>query len=1301
MKTVSKGPKRAPVIAILSYNRVKLLRKCIESIFANTSADYRICVVDQASTDGTRNYLKKLGDRIDHMATDENHGFVDGNNLVMEEYAESDVVLLNNDTEVQPGWLTALVDRAYSDPTIGVVGAKLIYPDGLLQAAGCEIFSDASGREIGKYDDPSRFIYNQTADVDYCSGACLYVKRETLNQTGFFDTQYAPAYWEDTDLCFAARDAGYRVVYEPQSVVVHHEGGSFGSAHAQSRSSELQDRNRPKFIKKWSSALAAQRDSIYRIPGQEGKEKILVILPFLPLYDRAAGEMRWFHTLKLLTKRYQVVFLARNGQDGIKYINPLEKMGITVFHTDQERLRQLGTEMTGPVWIDFPALLQANDFKAVIVGFYHVAAQYYKDIRQFSPEAKLIVDSFDVAFLRERRRAEITGKDEDLWHAEEVRRIELGWYEKFDMVLTVTEEDRDILLKENRSLAIGISTDIHPVPEGEWTPGRHDLVYIGNFKHQPNEDAVLYFAEEVLPKIHEEIPDARFLIVGNAPTKKIKALAGDRVVVTGFVPDIVPYLRRAAVCVVPLRYGAGLKGKVGQAMAAGCPQVMTSIGAEGMGIVHERDALIANGANEFARETIRLYQDPAMQEKIARNARQLVADRYSYEKAAEYWEEVFEFIENKTPPEISRLEEKKISGTGYLRLAESRSIVPRVSIIIPVLDNLSLTTSCWTSIRKNTRIPYELLIIDNGSTEPIALDATLNNYRCIRNDTNLGFAAAINQGIRNSQGEYVVLLNNDTVVTPGWLESMIKHIDRDSTIGIVAPLTNYANTEQRIPVDYHDEKELYRFSSKLAKRNRGQSRQLRKVIGMCMVIPRRVIEEIGLFDERFGIGNFEDDDFCLRARLAGYKVVCAQDSYIHHEGGKTFERIDLDYAALLKTNSEIYMKKWAPVLSRSSNQEEPEVAPLTTILYQDNGSLVPEEIQSTLEDLPAGTDLRILCTDESKFSVFQDSKIPIDNVPAGDFYGRLDEIIRSCRSPFIMLLSTSIKGEKGWFDQMLELAEARQSFGMILPKTDDFEGHCLLIKRSDYLTAGGFSTLFHSAAGWADLAGRMEAGGSPTSIARGAKVAYTGGPDGFSRIDGRERKAVTRLHEAAGHFASGDNASAESCIRESLAFKPDYTSALHLRAALHIAASEPGLAESDLAEILRIEPNDCRALNALGCLAFNQGSTGEAEKRFLEALVHEPKNSDVLRNLADIYFGRGAIVQAMTLYGRLVEQDPDNTETYLALGAWFEELGEWEGAADWYRQALRVDETCDGASERLAAITAAGAGSNTGSSHVH
>src|SRR5258708_1264123 len=203
------SPHQPPVvIAIPNWNRMDLLRRCIESIFAKTGYErYRICVYEQGSIDGSKEYLQSLAPHVDAIFGDGNVGFIDANNAIIRRYPKWDVVFLNNDTEVNGGWLERLVETAYRAENIGLVGPKLIYKDGRLQEAGSQVFQDGSARAYGRYADQADPTFNQLREVDYCSAACLYVKRKVLDCVGGFDNRYSPAYYEDTDLAFAAREA--------------------------------------------------------------------------------------------------------------------------------------------------------------------------------------------------------------------------------------------------------------------------------------------------------------------------------------------------------------------------------------------------------------------------------------------------------------------------------------------------------------------------------------------------------------------------------------------------------------------------------------------------------------------------------------------------------------------------------------------------------------------------------------------------------------------------------------------------------------------------------------------------------------------------------------------------------------------------------------------------------------------------------------------------------------------------------------------------------------------------------------
>ncbi|MFH1196286.1 MAG: glycosyltransferase [bacterium] len=259
--------------------------------------------------------------------------------------------------------------------------------------------------------------------------------------------------------------------------------------------------------------------------------------------------------------------------------------------------------------------------------------------------------------------------------------------------------------------------------------------------------------------------------------------------------------------------------------------------------------------------------------------------------------------------------ETELNSTNELQTPVN--VEPEVSIVLITYNQLKYTKECVESIIIYTTTNYEIIFVDNASQ-----DSTLEwigelcdgnkNFRFIANSANVGFTKAANQGIIESRGRYVLLLNNDTVVTKNWVEKMIEIADDDEKIGIVGPISNDVSGFQidRNAV-YKDVRGMLNYANKVQKQNKGEIVQFPRVAFLCTLIKREVLEKIGGLDERFSPGNFEDDDFCLRAQIAGYKTVIAKDVFIHHYGSKSFKADGNEkYAARLNENQKIFVDKW-------------------------------------------------------------------------------------------------------------------------------------------------------------------------------------------------------------------------------------------------------------------------------------------------------------------------------------------------------------------------------------------------------
>ena len=589
--------------------------RCLQAMADDpTSVPFEVIVVDDASTDSTSTVLARVhGLRTVHNT--ENLGFVGACNRGIDVAKGEYVVLLNNDTEVRHGWLDALVSTAEADDSVGVVGSKLVYPDGRLQEAGGVVWSDGSAWNYGRFDDPELAPYDYARDVDYCSGACLLVRRALLTELGGLDERYQPAYYEDVDLAFAARATGRRVVYQPLAAVVHHEGVSHGTDE-RSGVKRFQEINRRAFAEKWSDALLHQRDARTAHLGlardRRTGPRVLVADHYVPAPDRDAGSLRMARLLELLTAQGCVVTLLPDDRERPEpYTSALEQQGIEVLH--------------GSVDVASHIRALAPELALCILSRPSVAASLLPVVRANAPDAVVVYDTVDLHFVRHERGAEVGAAAEDRSTVDELALVSAA-----DATIAVSDAEAAILRGLRPDAAVFEVPVVHPVV-GDTAPfeTRRDLLFVGGFQHDPNVDAVVHFVADVLPRIRERLPDVTLTVVGSHTPAAVTALAGSHVRVLGWVPDLGELYRNHRVAIAPLRYGAGLKGKVAESLAQGVPTVATPVGAEGFGAEHRQHMLIGAVPDEFADLVVELYTDPDLWRTLSTEGRKLIDARFS------------------------------------------------------------------------------------------------------------------------------------------------------------------------------------------------------------------------------------------------------------------------------------------------------------------------------------------------------------------------------------------------------------------------------------------------------------------------------------------------------------------------------------------------------------------------------------------------------------------------------------------------------------------------------------------------
>jgi GT2 family glycosyltransferase len=540
------------------------------------------------------------------------------------------ILFLNNDTKVHKEWLITLIKLIESNENIGMVGSKLIYPDGTLQEAGGIVWNNGECANYGRGDNLDKPEYNYIKEVDYISGASILIRKSIWEKIGGFDKRYIPAYYEDTDLAFELRKNGYKVMYQPKSVVIHYEGISNGR-DLSSGIKKFQLVNKIKFIEKWKNELKYQKEqgNIFLSRDRRYNKRILVINNEIPIFNKDAENSCKSMYLNLFIKiGLQITFISESLEKIEPYTTILQQKGIEVLYGDWY-------EKYMENWMKN----NLKYFKYVYLQSPKTTQKYIDLIRNYF-SGKIFYFAYDLHYIRLSRDYNITHDEELKKQSEIFKIIEIEIFSKVDIIHVVGNYEYQILKKKYekktiRNIPIFMYENQLTNVKKDFSK-RKDLVFVGDFLHSPNIDAVLWFSKQIYPKIVERFPDIIWHVVGPNITVEIKKLQSKNIKIEGPLSDedLYSLYQKCRIVVIPLRFGSGVKGKIIEAAYNQIPIVTTSIGGEGLDNSFG-SFIIEDDAEKMSKIISKLYMDFSKLKKMSDLGKKFIETYFSISKAKE------------------------------------------------------------------------------------------------------------------------------------------------------------------------------------------------------------------------------------------------------------------------------------------------------------------------------------------------------------------------------------------------------------------------------------------------------------------------------------------------------------------------------------------------------------------------------------------------------------------------------------------------------------------------------------------
>jgi GT2 family glycosyltransferase/glycosyltransferase involved in cell wall biosynthesis len=612
-----------------------MLRRCLASLRRDNTANIttEVIVLLNGTEPAARAELTTddVSD-VTVMRSEVNVGFAAGCNLAAEEAQGESLVFLNDDVEVERGWLTALLTVVDEEGGAGAVGSRVVLPSGALQEAGSVIWADGTTMGVGRGLDADGGAYSYRRAVDYCSACALLVRRDVWEALGGFDESFLLGYYEDADLCLRIQEMGLKVLYEPSAVVNHHE-------HASSSSPDtlnfLFKENHARFCEKWGERLREQvspgaleatrvQEAVMRARGWP--TRVLVIDDRIPDARIGAGAGRMLLAIRELAasgRAVTVIPLDRHTGDPL----PLGRLGVEV--TDEA----LEDHLSRPEIV----------YEAVIISRPNNYRRAMEVVRRHQPQAVVVYDAEALYHRRLERQANLETNERRAaalrQEAAAARETESSIGSAVDLVVCISDEEADWMRAHGASCPVEVVPPFDPQLKFG-APGfteRRGLLFVAGWlggADSPNGDGLRWFVQDVLPLIEARIPWVQLYVSGANPPETLRWLEGPTVRFLGNVADLSTVHDAVRVVVVPLRYGAGVKLKALDAIARGVPLVGTSVGMEGIPFLDDAAADVADDPSDFARATVALLEDRRLWERRRVSLEQL---RLRWHETRKHW----------------------------------------------------------------------------------------------------------------------------------------------------------------------------------------------------------------------------------------------------------------------------------------------------------------------------------------------------------------------------------------------------------------------------------------------------------------------------------------------------------------------------------------------------------------------------------------------------------------------------------------------------------------------------------------